>query len=64
MATDGNLIRDHHSARLSEALGQVGARVEERPISVLGTRALTEKVYCAKDPVAALHDASNGAAFL
>ena len=41
--------------KLSESLGSIGARVEERPISVLGTRALTEKVYCAHDPVAALH---------
>jgi len=50
-------FRCPYCARLSEALGQIGARVEERPISVLGTRALTEKVYCAKDPVAALHSA-------
>ncbi len=43
--------------KLSESLGSIGARVEERPISVLGTRALTDKVYCAKNPVAALHGA-------
>ena len=50
-------FRCPYCARLSETLGQIGARVEERPISVLGTRALTEKVYCAKDPVSALHGA-------
>lgn len=43
--------------KLSKSLGAIGARVEERPISVLGTRALSEKVYCAKDQVAALHGA-------
>ncbi len=46
-----------YCARLSESLTEVGARVEERPISVLGTRALSEKVYCAGNPVAALHAA-------
>jgi thiol:disulfide interchange protein DsbC len=43
--------------KLSETLATIGVRVEERPISVLGTRALSEKVYCAKNPVAALHGA-------
>ncbi|QYE37284.1 DsbC family protein (plasmid) [Polymorphobacter sp. PAMC 29334] len=43
--------------KLSETLATIGVRVEERPISVLGTRALSEKVYCSKNPVASLHDA-------
>ena len=43
--------------KLSESLASIGARVEERPISVLGTRELTEKVYCSHNPVAALHGA-------
>ena len=43
--------------KLSETLATIGVRVEERPISVLGTRALSEKVYCAKNPVASLHGA-------
>ena len=43
--------------KLSETLATIGVRVEERPISVLGTRALSEKVYCSKNPVASLHGA-------
>lgn len=43
--------------KLSEALSTIGVRVEERPISVLGTRALSEKVYCSSNPVASLHGA-------
>ena len=43
--------------RLSETLTEVGARVEERPISVLGTRELSEKVYCAHNQAAALQAA-------
>ena len=50
-------FRCGYCQRLTSALQSIGARVEERPISVLGTRALTEKVYCAKNPVAALHAA-------
>lgn len=46
-----------YCSRLSDSLAELGARVEERPISVLGTRDLSEKVYCAKDPAAALHAA-------
>lgn len=37
-----------------------GFRVEERPISILGSRKLSEAVYCAKDPEAALHAAYEG----
>lgn len=42
-------------------LKKLDIQVEERPISVLGTRPLSEAVYCAKDPVAALHAAYEGA---
>lgn len=45
---------------LSGELAKAGFSVEERPISVLGTRQLSEAVYCAKDPVAALHGAYDG----
>lgn len=40
-------------------LKAIGARVEERPISIFGapSRAVAEAVLCAKDPVAALHAA-------
>ena len=41
-------------------LQKLGFAVEERPISILNTRPLTEAVYCAKDPIAALHAAYNG----
>lgn len=42
---------------LSNALVSLNVRVVERPISALGTRALSNQVYCAKDPVKALHRA-------
>jgi thiol:disulfide interchange protein DsbC len=41
-------------------LQQNGFRVEERPISILGSRKLSEAVYCAHDPQAALHAAYEG----
>ena len=50
-------FRCPYCAKLSESLAAIGARVEERPISVLGTRTLSEKVYCAHNQVAALHGA-------
>ena len=34
--------------------------MEERPISVLGSRSLSEAVYCSKSPVSALHAAYAG----
>lgn len=37
-----------------------GFRVEERPISILGSRKLSEAVYCSKNPEAALHAAYEG----
>jgi thiol:disulfide interchange protein DsbC len=40
-------------------LKAIGARVEERPISIFGpaSRAAAERVLCAQDPVKALHAA-------
>lgn len=46
--------------RLNVALHEIGARVEERPISVLGTRSLSEAALCARDPVVALEKAYDG----
>lgn len=45
--------------RLTAELKAIGARVEERPISIFGaaSRAAAERVLCAADPVAALHAA-------
>lgn len=45
---------------LTNALETMSVTVVERPISVLGTRALTNRVYCAKDRVRALHAAYAG----
>ncbi len=53
-------FRCSYCRQLSEGLSGLDVEVEERPISVLGTRALTEAVYCAKDPVKALHAAYRG----
>ena len=48
--------------RLSAELARIGARVEERPISVLGpdSRRLAEYALCAADPARALHAAYAG----
>jgi thiol:disulfide interchange protein DsbC len=50
--------------RLSAELAAIGARVEERPISIFGAaaRQQAEQVLCAKDPSAALHAAYAGTA--
>jgi thiol:disulfide interchange protein DsbC len=40
--------------RLQAELKTIGARVDERPISVLGTRRLSEAVWCSRDRAAAL----------
>lgn len=50
--------------RLSGELDAIGARVEERPISIFGpdARKDAERVICAPDPVAALHLAYSGVA--
>lgn len=53
-------FRCSYCSQLSTALRDVGARVEERPISVLGSRALSEAVYCSKYPESALHAAYAG----
>ncbi|RIA46278.1 thiol:disulfide interchange protein DsbC [Hephaestia caeni] len=45
---------------LSSVLAELNVRVVERPISILGTRALSERVYCAKDPARALRRAYAG----
>jgi len=42
---------------LSSALVSLNVRVIERPISALGTRALSDQVYCAKDQEQAVHRA-------
>lgn len=42
---------------LSNALVSLNVRVIERPISALGTRALSNQVYCAKDQEQAVHRA-------
>ena len=46
--------------RLNQTLRDVGARVEERPISLLGTRPVSDAVLCARDPAAALEAAYKG----
>jgi thiol:disulfide interchange protein DsbC len=46
--------------KLHGDLKSLGVRVEERPISVLGTRPLSEAVYCAKDQPRALEAAYRG----
>lgn len=50
--------------RLTAELSAIGARVEERPISILGrkSRILAEAVLCSPDPRKALHKAYSGAA--
>lgn len=53
-------LRCPYCRRLSEELRRLGVRVEERLISVLGTRELSDAVYCAKDPAKALHAAYAG----
>lgn len=45
---------------LSEALAGLDVRVVERPISILGSRDLSERVYCAKDQARALRRAYAG----
>jgi len=45
---------------LSGVLTELNVRVVERPISILGSRGLSERVYCAKDPARALRRAYAG----
>lgn len=53
-------LRCSYCNRLHEALAGMNVRVEERPISVLGSRDLSDAVYCAKDPAKALKAAYAG----
>jgi thiol:disulfide interchange protein DsbC len=53
-------FRCSYCSQLSTVLRTIGARVEERPISVLGSRSLSEAVYCSKSQVSALHAAYAG----
>lgn len=53
-------LRCSYCRELSETLDKLNVQIEERPISILGSRKLTEAVYCAKDPVNALHAAYAG----
>ena len=46
--------------KLHGELKALGVRVDERPISVLGTRKLSDAVYCASDPAAAVAAAYSG----
>jgi len=57
------VFTDFHCGYCRAMTGELkdrGFRVEERPISILGSRKLSEAVYCAKDPQAALHAAYEG----
>jgi thiol:disulfide interchange protein DsbC len=57
------VFTDFHCGYCRAMTGELraqGFRVEERPISILGSRKLSEAVYCAKDPEAALHAAYEG----
>ena len=49
---------------MSDELKSLGARVEERPISIFGaaSRKLSEQVYCSANPAAALHATYGGLA--
>jgi thiol:disulfide interchange protein DsbC len=46
---------------LHQALKEIGARVTERPISILGTRPISEAVICAGDRASAVDKAYGGA---
>lgn len=50
-------FRCSYCQKLAGELRKLNVRVEERPISVLGSRKLSEAVYCAKDQLKA-HDAA------
>ena len=45
---------------LTQVLREMNVRVVERPISVLGSRDIADRVYCTKDREAALHAAYAG----
>lgn len=53
-------FRCHYCKQMVGDLKALGLRVEERPISVLGSRKLSEAVYCAIDPAKAAEAAYAG----
>lgn len=53
-------FRCSYCRALASELGKMNVRVVERPISVLGSRDLANRVYCARDRVRALHAAYAG----
>ncbi|WP_323810820.1 DsbC family protein [Sphingobium baderi] len=53
-------FRCSYCRALTNVLRDMNVQVIERPISVLGSRALAERVYCAKNPERALHAAYGG----
>ena len=53
-------LRCGYFRALTEQLETMDVRVVERPISVLGTRDISNRVYCAKDRPRALHAAYAG----
>ena len=61
MVTVFSDFRCGYCRQLSAVLAELGVRVIERPISVLGTRLLSEQVYCAKNQQRALKAAYDGA---
>lgn len=56
-------FRCSYCRALSSVLRSMDVKVVERPISVLGSRDLSNKVYCAKNREAALHAAYAGEPF-
>ena len=54
-------FRCSYCRALSNVLRSMNVKVIERPISVLGSRDLADRVYCAKDKEQALHAAYAGA---
>ncbi|ATI80552.1 DsbC family protein [Sphingobium yanoikuyae] len=55
-------LRCGYCRALTSVLKDMHVRVVERPISVLGSRDLADRVYCARDRAAALHAAYAGEA--
>ncbi len=53
-------FRCGYCKRLNETLESMNVKVVERPISILGTRSISEAVVCATDPKKAVSQAYNG----
>lgn len=53
-------FRCSYCRALAQILKDMNVRVVERPISILGSRDVADRVYCAKDRAAALHAAYAG----